>query len=46
MKILITYFTQSNNTKEIAESIFDELVTQTHEVDIEKIDNVKPEFFR
>jgi len=43
MRILITYFTHSNNTKEIAESIFDELEDQNHEVDIERIENVKPE---
>ncbi|MEA3325920.1 MAG: flavodoxin domain-containing protein [Chloroflexota bacterium] len=44
MKILITYFTQSNNTKEIAGSILEELEAQNHEVDIERIENVKPEF--
>jgi len=43
LRILITYFTQSNNTKEIAESIFEEITAQNHEVDIERIENVKPE---
>lgn len=43
MRILIAYFTQSNNTKDIAKSIFEEITAQNHEVDIERIENVKPE---
>jgi flavodoxin len=43
MKILVTYFTQSNNTKAIAESIFDELEAQNQVATIESIENVKPE---
>jgi len=43
MRILIAYFTQSNNTRTIAKCIFDELAVQDHETDIEKIENLTPE---
>ena len=43
MRILITYFTQSNNTEKVARSICDEVMAQNHEVDIEEIENLHPE---
>ncbi len=43
MRILITYFTQTNNTEKVATSMYDELVAQGHKVDIEKIKNLTPE---
>jgi flavodoxin len=42
MRILITYFTQSNNTAKVARSIYDEILTQDHQVDLEKIENITP----
>ncbi|MHA2167020.1 MAG: flavodoxin family protein, partial [Candidatus Hodarchaeales archaeon] len=40
MKVLITYFTVTKNTETIAKSIYDEVSSQNHEVDLKKIDEV------
>jgi flavodoxin len=42
MKILVTYFTQTNNTEKIARAIFDE-VGKTHEADLARIDEIAPD---
>ena len=40
MKVLITYFTVTKNTETIAKSIYDEVSSQNHNVDLKKIDEV------
>ncbi len=43
VKILITYFTQTNNTEKVAKGIYDEVLTQGHKADIEKIEKITPD---
>lgn len=43
MRILIVYFTQTKNTEKIAKGIHEELLTQGHEVHLEKIGGITPE---
>ena len=42
MKILITYFSQTGNTQQIAEAIHQELL-ESHEVNLKKIEEAKPD---
>ena len=43
MKILIVYFTQTNNTEKVAKGIYEELLTQGHKTDLEKIGGITPD---
>ena len=43
MRILIVYFTQTKNTEKVANGIYEELLTQGHEVRLEKIEGITPE---
>ena len=43
MRILIVYFTQTNNTEKVAKGIYEELLTQGHEVHLKKIEGINPD---
>jgi len=43
VRILITYFTQTNNTEKVAKGIYEELSAQGHEVHLEKIEGINPD---
>ena len=42
MKVLVTYFTQTGNTEQIAKAISDE-VAKAHEAELKKLEDVQPE---
>jgi flavodoxin len=44
VRILIAYFTQTNNTQKIAEAISEELTNQGHQVRMERLDAITPGF--
>jgi flavodoxin len=43
VRILIVYFTQTKNTEKVAKGIYEELLTQGHEVHLEKIEGITPD---
>ena len=43
MRVLIVYFTQTKNTEKVAKGIYEELLTQGHEVHLEKIEAITPD---
>lgn len=45
MKILITYFTQTGNTEKIARAIYEEVLSQGHEVHLKRIAEITSEEF-
>ena len=45
LKILITYFTQTGNTEKIARAIYEEVLSQGHEVHLKRIDEITSEEF-
>jgi flavodoxin len=46
MKILIAYYTQTGNTEKIARAIFEETVSQKHEVHLRNIDDLEQANFK
>lgn len=44
MKILVTYFSQTGNTKQIAEAIFQE-VSQSNDADLKKVEEINADSF-
>ena len=43
MRILVTYFTQTGNTEKIAEAIYGEVLSQGHDADLKRIDELAPD---